>query len=140
MRAAAIFGKIAEYDTWKCTAADVFNAATLGGAKALGREDIGRLCEGSKADIVVMSTQNMEFMPLRDPIKVLVYTADSHNIDKVIVDGKMLVDDGELLGIEEKELYSHVQAAGEHMWENVAKRDWKGRSHDEMSPMSFPVE
>ena len=140
MRAAAIFGKIAEYDTWKCTAADVFNAATLGGAKALGREDIGRLCEGSKADIVVVSTQNMEFMPLRDPIKVLVYTEDSHNIDKVIVDGKMLVDDGELLGIEEKELYSHVQAAGEHMWENVAKRDWKGRSHDEMSPMSFPVE
>lgn len=140
MRAAAIFGKIAEYDTWKCTAADVFNAATLGGAKALGRDDIGRLCEGSKADIVVFNTQNMEFMPLRDPIKVLVYTADSHNIDKVIIDGVTRVDAGSLLGVDEKELYGQMQAAGEHMWANVVKRDWKGRTDTEMSPMSFPVE
>ena len=139
MRAAAIFGKIAEIDTWTCTAADVFNAATLGGAKALGRDDIGRLCEGAKADIVIINTQNMEFSPLRDPIKVLVYTADSHNIDKVIVDGKTLVEGGHVLGVDEEKLREQMQLAGEHMWANVVKRDWKGRTDEEMSPMSFPV-
>ena len=139
MRAAAIFGKIAEIDTWTCTAADVFNAATIGGAKALGRDDIGRLCEGAKADIVIINTQNMEFSPLRDPIKVLVYTADSHNIDKVIVDGKTLVEEGHVLGVDEEKLREQMQVAGEHMWANVVKRDWKGRTDEEMSPMSFPV-
>ena len=139
MRAAAIFGKIAEIDTWTCTAADVFNAATIGGAKALGRDDIGRLCEGAKADIVIINTQNMEFSPLRDPIKVLVYTADSHNIDKVIVDGKTLVEEGHVLGVDEEKLREQLQVAGEHMWANVVKRDWKGRTDEEMSPMSFPV-
>lgn len=139
MRAAAIFGKIAEIDTWTCTAADVFNAATIGGAKALGRDDIGRLCEGAKADIVIINTQNMEFSPLRDPIKVLVYTADSHNIDTVIVDGKTLVEEGHVLGVDEEKLREQMQVAGEHMWANVVKRDWKGRTDEEMSPMSFPV-
>lgn len=139
MRAAAIFGKIAEIDTWTCTAADVFNAATIGGAKALGRDDIGRLCEGAKADIVIINTQNMEFSPLRDPIKLLVYTADSHNIDKVIVDGKTLVEEGHVLGVDEEKLREQMQVAGEHMWANVVKRDWKGRTDEEMSPMSFPV-
>lgn len=139
MRAAAIFGKIAEIDTWTCTATDVFNAATIGGAKALGRDDIGRLCEGAKADIVIINTQNMEFSPLRDPIKVLVYTADSHNIDKVIVDGKTLVEEGHVLGVDEEKLREQMQVAGEHMWANVVKRDWKGRTDEEMSPMSFPV-
>ena len=139
MRAAAIFGKIAEIDTWTCTAADVFNAATIGGAKALGRDDIGRLCEGAKADVVIINTQNMEFSPLRDPIKVLVYTADSHNIDKVIVDGKTLVEEGHVLGVDEEKLREQMQVAGEHMWANVVKRDWKGRTDEEMSPMSFPV-
>lgn len=139
MRAAAIFGKIAEIDTWTCTAADVFNAATIGGAKALGRDDIGRLCEGAKSDIVIINTQNMEFSPLRDPIKVLVYTADSHNIDKVIVDGKTLVEEGHVLGVDEEKLREQMQVAGEHMWTNVVKRDWKGRTDEEMSPMSFPV-
>ena len=140
MHSAAVFGKIAETDTWKCTAADVFNAATLGGAKALGRNDLGRICEGAKADIVVVNTQNMEFSPMRDPIKVLVYTADSRHIDKVIVNGRMLVDQGKLIGFDEASLCRQTQLAAEHMWANVAKRDWKGRSHEEMSPMSFPVE
>ena len=139
MRAAAIFGKIAEIDTWTCTAADVFNAATLGGAKALGREDIGRLCEGAKADIVIINTQNMEFSPLRDPIKVLVYTAESHDIDKVIVDGRTLVESGQVLGVNEEKLREQMQVVGERMWGNVINRDWKGRSDRTLAPMSFPV-
>lgn len=139
MRAAAVFGKIAETDTWTCTAADVFNAATLGGAKALGRDDIGRLCAGSKADIVIFSTRNMEFSPLRDPIKVLVYTADSHNIDRVIVDGVIRVDKGKVLGVDEEKLCGQMQSAAQKMWKNVEKRDWNHRTDEQMSPQSFPI-
>lgn len=140
MRCAAIFGKIAETDTYKCTAAEVFDAATLNGAKALNRTDIGRLCEGSKADIVVVDTNNIEMCPLRDPIKALVYTATSANIDKVIVNGNILVDGGTYLGGDEAYLRMCMQEAGERMWANVVNRDYKSRTHLEISPMSYPVQ
>ena len=53
MRLAAVLSKIHERFTESTTAADVFTAATVGGAKALGRQDLGRLCSGAKADMVI---------------------------------------------------------------------------------------
>ncbi|NER48906.1 MAG: amidohydrolase family protein, partial [Symploca sp. SIO1A3] len=48
--------------------ADVFHAGTAGGAKALGRTDIGRLAVGAKADIVVLDLDMPVMKPVRDPI------------------------------------------------------------------------
>lgn len=139
MRCAAVFCKIAEANPNKGTAAQIFNAATLGGAKALGRNDIGRLSPGAKADIVIVDTNNLETCPLRDPIKVLIYTASSRNISKVIVDGNIIVENGAVKGMDEQLLIKDMQDVAERMWENVKNRDWGGRSHLDMSPMSFPV-
>jgi cytosine/adenosine deaminase-related metal-dependent hydrolase len=139
MRCAAVFCKIAEANPNRGTAAQIFNAATLGGAKALGRDDIGRLSPGAKADIVIIDTNNLETCPLRDPIKVLIYTASSRNISKVIVDGNIIVENGIVKNMDEQLLIKDMQAVAERMWENVKNKDWGGRSHLEMSPMSFPV-
>jgi cytosine/adenosine deaminase-related metal-dependent hydrolase len=139
MRCAAVFCKIAEANPNKGTAAQIFNAATLGGAKALGRDDIGRLCLGAKADIVIVDTNNIDACPLRDPIKILVYTASSKNISKVIIDGKIIVENGLVKNMNEELLRKDMQEVAERMWENVKNRDWGARSHLDMSPMSFPV-
>ncbi len=53
MRAVTITAKLLAEDVWDHRASDLFDAATLGGAKALGRSDIGRLSVGAKADIVL---------------------------------------------------------------------------------------
>jgi len=140
MRYAAVFCKIAEgADPFSGTAAAVFNAATIGGAKALGRDDLGRIQPGCKADLVLIDTNNLNCRPLRDPIKVLVYSASSCNISRVIVDGQTLVEDGMVLGMDHEKLCADMQLAGEHMWADVKNRDWAGRTADEISPMSYPV-
>ena len=49
MRLAVFMAKAMEHTTYRTQAKDVFHAATLGGAKAFGRTDIGRLCDGAKS-------------------------------------------------------------------------------------------
>lgn len=139
MKCAAVCCKIAEGgNPYTGTAAEIFNAATLGGARALNRQDLGRIQSGCKADMVLVRTDNFNCVPLRDPIKVLVYSASSSDIGQVIIDGKTVVKDGRVLGMDQEQLYKDMQTAGEHMWANVPNRDYKGRSADEIGPMSFP--
>lgn len=139
MRWAAVLSKVAEGDPQRGTAAQAFNAATLGGAKALGRDDLGRICSGAKADIVIADCGTMLMRPLRDPIKAFIYTGGSRVIRTVIVDGQVLVADGAVVGADEVELWSKIQQVGDRMLANVPNRDWAQRTHLEMSPMSFPT-
>ncbi len=140
MRSAATSCKIAESNPFVGTAATVFNMATVGAAKAFGRDDLGRLAPGAKADIVIVDTNNMEFCPYRDPIKILVFTATRHNIDKVIVDGNLLVEHGKALDDRQEEARKNMQEVADRMWLNMKNADWAHRTVDELSPMSFPVE
>src|SRR5204863_449533 len=75
MRIASYFGKVMSHNLFAASAAEVFEAATLGGARALGRDDLGRLAPGAKADLVVIdlaTRDTLRFGPVRDPIKALV--------------------------------------------------------------------
>ena len=140
MRYASIFCKIAEgANPFTGTAAEVFNMATLGGARAIGRPDLGRIQEGCKADIVIVDLNNLDCQPVRDPIKVLVYSACGKNVDKVIVDGKLIVDGNRPVNMDIDKVIGRMQQAQDKMIAKVPERDWAGRSADEMSPMSFRV-
>lgn len=140
MRYAAVFCKIAEgCNPYTGTAASIFNAATLNAAKALNRPDLGRLQPGAKADMLLIATDNLECTPLRDPIKVLVYTAASRNIERVIIDGEEVVTNGVAKYIDAENARQQMQAAQELMLQNIPNRDWAHRDQYELSPMSFPV-
>jgi cytosine/adenosine deaminase-related metal-dependent hydrolase len=104
MRHAALQGKVADRHRGAVTARDVFNAATLGGAKALGRDDLGCLSPGAKADIVVVDLTGIHMALTHDPIKTLVYFGSQRDIDTVIVDGKTIVEDGLVPGVDEEKL------------------------------------
>ncbi len=97
MRFAAVAGKMADRNHEAASARAVFDAATIGGATALGRDDIGRLCPGAKADLAVIDLNNIWTAPYADPIRALVTSGHPSMIDMVFVDGKILVDDGELV-------------------------------------------
>ncbi|MDQ2683501.1 MAG: amidohydrolase family protein, partial [Chloroflexota bacterium] len=59
LRWAAVCSKIVDRRTDVATAADVFNAATLNGARALGRDDLGRIEPGAKADLLIWDSDTI---------------------------------------------------------------------------------
>ncbi len=138
MRWTAVVSKIVDRRTEVATAADVFTAATLGGAKALGRDDLGRITPGAKADLLLWAGESLTMTPLRDPIKNLVYSATSEDLRTVIIDGEIVMKEREIPGVDIAALSRDLQAAGERMWPRVPEGDWASRTVDQLSPQSFP--
>src|SRR3989454_4342942 len=116
MRWAAVCSKIVERNTEATTAADAFDAATLGGARALGRDDLGRIAAGATADLVLWKASSWGMTPLRDPIKSIVYNATAEDVDRVYVGGRLVVDNGRVLAADEAKILADLQAGGERMW------------------------
>ena len=140
MRNASYFGKVASRNLKTATAGEVFEAATLGGARSLGRADIGRLAPGARADIVIVDMTGRDSLrmgPVRDPIKSLVDCGIGDDIDTVIVDGIVRVEGGRIPNVDMAALRNQAQAAGERIWSGWANWDPLGRTADEMSPFSF---
>ncbi len=136
MRLAAFMAKSQERTTYRTRARDIFNAATINGAKALGRRDLGRLCEDAAADFSVVDLSTIEMTPSRDIIKSIVYSGTRHSISQVYVEGRCIVKDGKACGIDEKSLCEELQAIGEVAWKKLKSSD--GRTMDAFYPMSFP--
>ncbi len=139
LRWAAVVSKIVDRRTDVATAADVFNAATLGGAKALGRDDLGRITPGAKADLLIWEGQSLTMTPLRDPIKNIVYSAQGEDLASVVIDGQMVMKDRQIPGIDIDQVTAALQAGAERMWPNMSKGDWAGRRIDDLAPQSFPA-
>jgi len=138
MRWASLVSKIVEHDFTVATSADVFTAATLGGARALRRDDLGRLAPGAKADVAIVDLRSLRIGPYRDPIKALVQCATGDDVETVIVDGAVVVENRRVVGVDEHALLAEAQRECERLWATVPEWDWQQRSVEEFSPNSFP--
>jgi guanine deaminase len=98
------------------TAAEAFEAATVGGARALGLEHrIGRLEAGYKADVVFLDLTSINYVPLNDPLRNLVFCEDGTGIDRVMIGGRMLVEGGRVLGVDMPKLAADAAQAVERL-------------------------
>jgi cytosine/adenosine deaminase-related metal-dependent hydrolase len=118
-------------------AADLFRAATLGGARALGRDDIGRLAPGAKADLVVVDLGALRAGPFDDPIRTMLYNLNGSHVRHVVVDGRVVVRDGAIPGLDVAAMRGRAQAWFEKMRAHYPERDYLGRSEAELFPPSF---
>lgn len=84
----------------EASCADFFTSATIGGADALGRTDLGRLAPGALADLVVWDLAGPHLGQLPDPIQRLVLSGSRRDARMVIVDGRVVVEDGALPGVD----------------------------------------
>jgi cytosine/adenosine deaminase-related metal-dependent hydrolase len=137
MRFASMLGKLHEHDFRAAPARAVLNAATVNGAKALGRDDIGRLEAGTKADLVVVDLGRFGFGPMLDPIKSLVHIGSAADVEHVMVDGVVRVDAGRLTMLDESKLLKEVRASGERVYASFSEYDVAQRSIDEYAPPAF---
>src|SRR5262249_17298499 len=88
---------------------DVFDCATLGGARALGRDDLGRLTPGAKADLLVINLSGTHFGAVRDPIKSLVECGSAQDIETIVIDGQTVVDNRVPQTVDEAALLAAIQ-------------------------------
>ena len=142
MRTASYFGKVMSNNLLAATAAEVFSAATLGGARALGRDDLGRLAPGAKADIVIVDLTGhgtLRYGPVRDPIKSMVECGIGDDVETVVIDGAVRMRNRVIPGVDMAALRREAQEAGEGVWARFQDWDPLGRRAEEMSPWSFPL-
>jgi 5-methylthioadenosine/S-adenosylhomocysteine deaminase len=142
MRMASYFGKVIGRNLFAASAREVFEAATLGGARALGRDDLGRLAPGAKADIAIIDLSGrdgLRYGPVRDPIKSLVECGMGDDVETVIVDGVVRVRDRVVRGVDLSAVRAQAQAAGEEVWSRLQEWDPLHRRAEQMSPWSFPL-
>ena len=137
LRWTAIAGKVASRRTDVSTARQVFDAATVNAARLLGRDDLGRIAPGAKADLLFWRADGFTMTPMRDPIRNLVYYAQASDLSDVLVDGRQIVQDGVVLGADTRAATRRVQEAGERMWSRWPGGDWAGRTLDEVAPATY---
>jgi 5-methylthioadenosine/S-adenosylhomocysteine deaminase len=137
LRWTAVIGKMMSRDAQRSTAADVFNAATINGAKMLHRDDLGKVAPGAKADLLFWDAESMFMVPLRDPIKNIVYNAQTEDLVDVMIDGKYVQQNHKVLNVDIEQANANLQFAGRRMWAEMGAGDWAGRSIDQISPQTF---
>lgn len=89
------------------TAEQAVFAATLGGARAMGRP-IGALAEGMQADIAIVNLSGAHQQPVRDPTAALVFSSSGRDVLLTMVAGKEIYRDGHVSGLDESELRSRL--------------------------------
>jgi len=137
MRMASYMSKVADWSCFSGSAREVFTSATIGGARGLGRDDLGRLAPGALADITVVDMETLNNVPCRDPVKNLVNSTAREDVEYVIVDGELVVEKGVLLTVDEERLVQQVQRTTEDIWDRIPENHYLGHSSDEVSPQSF---
>jgi 5-methylthioadenosine/S-adenosylhomocysteine deaminase len=137
LRWTAIAGKVAARRTDVSTARDVFDAATVNAAGLLGRDDLGRIAPGAKADLLFWRTDGFTMTPVRDPIRNIVYYAQPSDLADVMVDGRTVVEDGRVLGADVHGATRRVQHAAERVWSRWPAADWAKRSLEEVAPQTY---
>ena len=139
LRHAVLYSRITAGSVFDLATAEAFHAATVGGARALGRPDLGRLTAGARADLVVVDTAHPLMRPLRDPLRHLIYVAGERAIREVFVDGRQVVRDGEVATLDRAAALDPVDRAQRRMIERVPQAERAGRSLDEVAPLCFEL-
>ncbi|MET3811327.1 chlorohydrolase family protein [Arthrobacter sp. UYEF3] len=115
-----------------------FEAATLGGARALGRSDLGKLEAGAQADLVAFALDDIRDGVLDDPIRTLLLNGTARQATHSVVAGRHVMRDGAIPGIDVPALKADAQRLFEKMREAYSERDLQQRTPAQLFPPTFP--
>ena len=111
MRLAALLQKGVCKDAAALPASLAFDMATLTGAQSLGFEQCGVLETGKTADLVMLSLENPNMIPLADIKTMMVYSAGGDDVKLTMVAGKILYHNGRFMTIDLEKAANMVRAA-----------------------------
>jgi len=98
-----------KYSNDAITPQGMLRITTRGGAELLGRNDIGYIKEGMAADIFMLDITRLQYVGTnKDPVALLATVGVNHPVDYTIINGKIVVEDGQLVTINEKDIVSQA--------------------------------
>ena len=118
--------------------AEYIEAATLGGARALHRPDLGRVEVGAAADLVAFALDDIRMGAVEDPIRTLVLAGTARDAVFSMVAGRVVMRDGTLPGVDLEQLRRDGQRIFDRLRASYAERTYAGLSEDELFPPVFP--
>jgi 5-methylthioadenosine/S-adenosylhomocysteine deaminase len=119
----ACLHKVEHLDATLLPPSEVLEMGTLGGAKALGREnELGSLEPGKLADIVLVDMRKAHISPVHRYSSALVYNANGNDVDTVIVHGQIAVEGGRCVLVDEEGIINRAQDRVDRLREKLAGR------------------
>jgi cytosine/adenosine deaminase-related metal-dependent hydrolase len=104
------------------TAEEVLWMATRGGARCLGRDDIGSLEPGKAADLVLIDTRRLSYAGAgSDVLGALVFSPFPEPVDTVIVNGRIVVEGGAVVGLDVPVLVERVEAISQALLRSASR-------------------
>ena len=123
MRAGLFLERVRRNDEVWPQPEDVLEWATIGGARALGMQDItGSLEVGKKADLFVVDLMRPHLVPSLRPVSAFVHNGQPADIMSVMVDGQWVMRDGKALTIDEEDVVRRAEAVGHASWRRLLER------------------
>jgi 5-methylthioadenosine/S-adenosylhomocysteine deaminase len=113
LKIAALLAKVSTCDANAVLPLDLLRMATVDGARLLGRDDIGRIVPGARADLTMVDLNNARSMPVHRPESAVVYNASGADVHTVIVDGQILLDAGRVTVLDEAALLEECRQAAQ---------------------------
>ena len=123
LKLACLLGKIRSGSVAEPSARQALSCATHGAARALGRPDLGTIEPGARGDIIVVSLEGAFAAPVFDPLRALVYYGSASDIRHTLVDGRPVVRNGVVLGVDMANLRRRAHDACDRLWSRAAERD-----------------
>jgi cytosine/adenosine deaminase-related metal-dependent hydrolase len=139
IRKAGTFSRIAARDIADVSSAMLLHAATVSGAKALMRDDLGKVAPGARADLVLVDLRHPDMMPTRDPLRSLIFHAADRAVKDVYVAGRKVVTDGKVITLDHRGAAERLAEAQLRMMATTPNHDYRGRTADEIAPLTLPV-
>ncbi|MCB8879881.1 amidohydrolase family protein [Acidisoma cellulosilytica] len=117
INAASMISKVISGNPEAAPAPMLIDAVTATAAAAIHRPDLGEIRVGATSDLTLVDLSHPHLQPLSDPRRGLVALANRANIDAVIVDGQLLVSQGQYTGAPETEIVAAGRAAIQRIWD-----------------------
>jgi 5-methylthioadenosine/S-adenosylhomocysteine deaminase len=128
MKFAALIQKGFHQDATIVTAEKVLEMATIDGARAVGLDkEIGSIEPGKKADLVVLDYDNAFMTPIHHPVSAIVYSALGHEVSSVLIDGRFVMRDGAVTGVNEKAIRRQAQISADDLARRAGSDQFKKR-------------
>ena len=117
MRSAAFLQKVATGNPLVLPAEEVLKMATVHGAQAMGygSNELGVICKGALADLIVVNLRKPHLQPIHNVVADLVYCGKASDVEWVIVDGRIVVEERRIAGLDLETLYDQVQQAADRI-------------------------